>query len=623
MCGIIGVLSNKSVVNKNFVYSGIDLLKHRGPDSKGNWSSDCGRVILGHTRLSVIDLSEDASQPMKIDSDKIIITFNGEIYNFQELRQLLFREGYNFKTKSDTEVLLTAYLHWGIKFIERCHGMFSACIVDLNKNLAFLFRDRAGEKPLYYLSTSSEIYFASQLNVFFKFFDCRLDKIQVRHFFHMGFSDNNSSLINGIKKLPPGHFLTYNLLNGHHSVNKYWDLPCFDYNINLSFDEHSHNVEQLLFESVKSQLVSDVPLGICLSGGIDSGLITAMAAKTQSRIKTFTAIFPQSPNFNEKENASIVSQFYSTDHYEVECDLISPKLLDEILEYLDEPIIDSSLIPTYLITKAIRKYCTVALGGDGGDELFGGYNHYKRLLKLQDIASKLPLAFRKVISNTLCELLPPGVKGKNYVRAFGLDFEKQVPLIATYFDNRDYGKLVNFTREKSFDQSILNFKKENDGYLDIILSMSTFDFKNYLVSDILVKVDRASMANSLEMRAPFLDVNLINYSFSKLPSKFKVHNGINKFILREIAKKYLPDAITKGKKMGFSIPLASWFMKGGDWNNEIRSTKYQNTGEESLFKKGYIDHLLLCHEKGIANNSERLFAILLFQKWVKKNNLNF
>jgi asparagine synthase (glutamine-hydrolysing) len=619
MCGIIGIVSaNSPIENKSWLMLARDTMIHRGPDDFGEWWSRDNKVGLGHRRLSIIDISSSGHQPMLDSQEKVSIVFNGEIYNYLDLKNKLIKKGYSFKSSSDTEVILYAYLEWGIEFLNHLNGMFAICLYDIEKNKIFIARDRAGEKPLFYKFENGLLKFASELKALlinnasenkinYDSFDC---------FLYMGFVPGNRSIIENINKLPAAHYLEFDLNSNLLKKTKYWNIPNFNNNI-LESKFLIKELEFLLEDSVKKQMVADVSVGVLLSGGLDSSLITAMAARTSSKIKTFTVRFPGYSQFDETKHARLISNYFNTEHIELVATEATIELMPILAKQFDEPIIDSSMIPTYLVSKLIRNHCTVALGGDGGDELFGGYGHHSRLIKLHQNFKSFPIGLRSAISKISENILPSGFKGKNWLQSLSIDLENKVPLIATYFDKKIRNHILSNSNLPLIAEQIWNERTSNNK--DLLQRVTRMDFENYLPEDILVKVDRASMINSLEIRAPFLDHRIIEFAYSHIPSNLKATSTDRKILLKMLAKSILPKEFDYNRKQGFSIPLSSW-ITSGPWLKYFEDILLSSN--DTIFDKNEVLKLFKGHKNG-RSNGERLFSLVLFELWRKEYKIIF
>jgi asparagine synthase (glutamine-hydrolysing) len=632
MCGILGIASTKPIVNREWISVGSNLMSHRGPDDYGEWWSSDNRVGLAHRRLSIIEISNSGHQPMLNNDSTISLIFNGEIYNYLELRSELSFQGYIFNTYSDTEVVIAAYKIWGVECLERFNGMFALCIYDDIKKQVFIARDRVGEKPLFIHTSEFGIRFASELKALFADNNI-LKQINLQSlcsYLQFGYAPNEKSLVNGFRKLSPAHALIYDLNTNNIREWRYWNLPNLEIGLKPSstikkIKELSYELELLLNDSVRMQLNADVPVGVMLSGGLDSGLIAALAAKNSNKIKTFTVTFPGYSKYDESSFARLIADYYSTEHIELIAKPASAELLPLLAKQFDEPIADSSMIPTYLVSEEIKHHCSVALGGDGGDELFGGYPHYSRLLLLKSKLFLIPHFLRKLLADFAKKNLPLGFNGSNlrtYLMLLEKDFQNDVPNSQNLFDTftikkilSPYGQMLeelNLTNRYLGDVDKNIFKN-----LDIIQKATIVDFFNYLPEDILVKVDRASMLSSLEIRAPLLDYRIVEFAFSKVPSHLKVTNNTKKILLKEISKKLLPKEFDSSRKQGFSIPLKEW-LKSGPFRNLFWSVL---TDESSLFNKKYSLKLLKDQDNG-RDNSERLFSLVLFELWRKEYGIS-
>ena len=500
MCGLIGVASKVYISNRNWLNAGRDMMAHRGPDDFGAWWSSDGRVGLGHRRLSIIDLSGGGHQPMHFSSESLTIVFNGEIYNFQELRTQLIHKGYCFKSNSDTEVILAAYQNWGIECLSYLRGMFAIALYDAKKQKVFLARDRAGEKPIFYHLNNNILRFSSELKGLMadRSLSRTINQDALRLYLTLGYIPGGNCILEGFNKLPPAHVLEFDLLAGTAKIRQYWCLPQINLNTSISdLDEVAllDELEGLLESSVREQLVADVPVGILLSGGVDSSLVTAMAARSSNKVQTFTIGFPGHSNHNEINHARLISKFFGTTHTELTIEQNSIDVLPLLARQFDEPVADSSMIPTFLVSQLVKSHCKVVLGGDGGDELFGGYNHYSRIVWLQKYLKWVPQHLTRTLSYLAECILPIGFRGRNWVQNMEVDLRFDVPLVGTFFNSNHIDYLLPQLHTK-FGILKHGFKvREQEIGMDLIQRATRSDFRNYLVEDILVKVDRASMLN--------------------------------------------------------------------------------------------------------------------------------
>src|SRR4051812_2091223 len=489
MCGIIGVAASRSPVDRGWLVRGRDAMSHRGPDDAGLWWSDDGRVGLAQRRLSIIDLSAGGHQPMQDATSRLTIVFNGEIYNFIDIRDQLIAKGYAFRSHSDTEVILMAYREWGIDCLAHLNGMFTIALYDADAGQLFLARDRAGEKPLYYSHNDSGLRFSSELKGLMADpdFDRSIDNDALDSYLAIGYAAGENCILRGARKLPPAHALIFDVRQGTIKTWRYWRLPQepADNGDTAGDDELVDELEALLVDAVRRQMVADVPVGVLLSGGVDSSLITAMAVRTSSRVKTFTVGFENHGSYDESAYARMVADHFGTEHVELQASSIDPDLLVRLAHQFDEPIIDSSMVPTHLVSALVRQHCTVALGGDGGDELFGGYETHRRAIWAQAKIGSVPLWARKLAGAGASALLPTGFKGRNWLQSMGTDFDRGLPSAAGHFDAAERRALLGrdwpTTAERRRTARIPQTR-------DLLQRTTRMDFENYLPEDILTKV---------------------------------------------------------------------------------------------------------------------------------------
>ena len=615
MCGIIGIAAQSPVADRSWLSRGREALHHRGPDDAGEWWSADACVGVGHRRLAIIDLSPAGHQPMQDAETGLCIVFNGEIYNFPELRRELIAKGHTFRTHSDTEVILAAYHEWGTDCLSRLNGMFAFAIYDSRRRQLFLARDRAGEKPLFYAPGHGMLRFASELKGLMAdpALARRIDREALDCYLAMGFVPGERSMLQGVKKLPPAHALVFNLNDGQTRIWRYWELPEPSASAARGEADEAgllNELESLLEDAVRRQLVADVPVGVLLSGGVDSSLVTAMAVRATPRVKTFTVRFPGFGSYDETEHARLIARHFGTEHVELVAAESTVNLLPVLARQFDEPMVDSSMIPTYLVSRLVRDHCTVALGGEGGDELFAGYAQYNRLLWLQRNLGWIPQNLRLAAAIAAEALLPIGFKGRNWLQALGVDLQTGLPLIASLFDRDMRQQLM--AGQGNWEPAAERVREQRvPKATDLLQRATRMDFANYLAEDILVKVDRASMLNSLEVRAPLLDFRLIEFAFAKVPSRLKATASSRKVLLKKLAARILPREFDQQRKQGFSIPLASW-LQSGPWKALFRETLLGS--DDALFDRKTVTKLLAGQMKGRVN-SERLFALVLFELW--------
>ena len=614
MCGIAGIASHSSQPDRTWLPVARDTLIHRGPDDAGEWWSKDGRVGLAHRRLSILDLSPAGHQPMHLSERGLSLVFNGEIYNFKDLRSELEQRGYRFRSHSDTEVLLAAYDAWATECLGRLNGMFAFALYDAPRQRLFLARDRAGEKPLFYHLADGTLHFASELKALMAqpTLPRRIDPESLDCCLAMGFVPGDRCILKGFHKLPPAHALTFDLSQGTARVWRYWQLPELEPRAATgAVDEAAllDELEALLEDAVGRQLVADVPVGVLLSGGVDSSLVTAMAVRRSRQVRTFSIGFPGHGALDETAHARLIARHFGTEHTELVAEPINADLIPRLARQFDEPMVDSSMIPTWLVSHLVRQHCAVGLGGDGGDELFGGYSHYSRLLWIQRHLGRIPGPLRRLTAHAAERLLPIGLKGRNYLQALDVDLRRCLPLLASYFDATTRRKLMAaYPGHRLVAEAIRRERVSRQA--DLLQRATRMDFSGYLAEDILVKVDRTSMLNSLEVRAPLLDYRLIEFAFGKVPSHLKATTKEKKILLKRLAARVLPPEFDRQRKQGFSIPLAQW-LKAGPFRElfwEVLSDP------DCFFDRRSVQGLLRGQDRGF-RNGERLFALVQFELW--------
>ncbi|MDP9192144.1 MAG: asparagine synthase (glutamine-hydrolyzing) [Acidobacteriota bacterium] len=616
MCGIVGSAGGSPIERVQLEVM-CNALAHRGPDDTGMWYSPDGTVGIAHRRLAIVDLSPGGHQPMADASGRVHVAFNGEIYNFLELREELRSHGHAFHTSSDTEVMLAAYRQWGEGFLSRLIGMFAMVLYDDARRMLYLVRDRAGEKPLFWWRNAGRIVFASELKALFGFpgFPRRIDREALEHYLAYGYVPGELCMIDGVRKLAPGSFLRLNLDNGELTFRRYWDLPEPPETAEVDAASLERELESLLLESVRRQMIADVPVGILLSGGVDSSLITAMAARVSSRpVKTFTISFPGHGKYDEAPYARAVARHFGTEHLELPAQPATVGLLPLLARQYDEPIADSSMVPTYMVARLIREHATVALGGDGGDELFGGYPHYVWAQRLDLFRALVPGPLRRAMSAGATHL-PRGIRGRNHLMSAGANGDDGLTFMNLYFDREWRRRLLRFDANGAVTPEEFRVSLAR-GARSALQSAQRIDFRSYMVDDILVKVDRASMLTSLETRAPFLDAPIIEFVFGKVPDHLKVTLRERKVLLRRLAHRLLPGGLDLRRKQGFSIPLRAWL--AGEWGTFTREVLTE--ADPALFDRAEIAALLAADARHL-NNANRIFALTIFELWRREYNI--
>lgn len=615
MCGIVGQLLQKERCNTEILRAMRDCMTHRGPDDAGEWYSLDYRVGLAHRRLSIVDLTERGHQPMLDRTGQFAIVFNGEIYNFQDLQSTLIDKGYVFNSHSDTEVILTSYREWGIDCVRRLNGTFAFGLYDSERQRLFLARDRAGEKPLYWRHSNGRMVFASELKALMTDAACPriLNYRAFDHYLAYGYVPGNMCILDGINKLESGYALEYDFRRDKVRLWQYWGLPETNIDNGYDVDDLSDKLEELLKDSVKQQLIADVPVGIMLSGGLDSSLITAMAAMiSPDQVRTFNVCFHGYDGFDESEQAQLIARFYGTQHEELVAEPASVTVLPDIAGQFDEPIADHAIVPTYLLSREIRKYAKVALSGDGGDELFGGYIHYNWLLKQERLRKWIPNLVRRYIASLALKRLPLGIRGRNHLIGLFGDYRYGIAHINLYFDHLSRRRLCSSDMWYDSIQETPEMYRASmaDPMHSLLQQVMEADFQMTLVDGYLVKVDRASMLASLEIRAPLLDHRIIEFAYSGVPDRLKVLENARKILLRNLAKRLLPKEYDVTRKQGFTMPLNAWFK--GDWGAYMKSILLDSNN--SLFSRDFIVELLSLQRRGYSNTN-RIFALTMFELW--------
>ncbi len=616
MCGIVGIASKRREISLELTAAMRDTMSHRGPDDAGLWISFDRKIALAHRRLSIIDLSPRGRQPMSDRFGRLWLVLNGEIYNYLDLRAELEARGHSFRTASDTEVVLEAYRAWGTDCLSRFNGMFAFGLYDSAARRLFLARDRAGEKPLFYYHTPDKLVFASELKALMAdpAFPRDLDLEALEHYLAYGYVPGNTCMLKDVRKLVQGHAMTYDLDTDVKRVWCYWGLPEPPGLVKGSREDFTDELEALLEDAVRRQLVADVPVGILLSGGIDSSLVTAMAARVHSRpVKTFTISFPGHAKYDEGPYARLVARHFGTQHTEMVAEPASVELLPKLARQYDEPIADSSIVPTYLVSRLVRQHATVALGGDGGDELFGGYLHYSRFQQQKRVHRWLPGPIRHWMGEFAARALPIGLRGRNFMIGFTADMPRSIAHVNLFFDQR--------TRRRLLVPTLRNGNGLHSAPEDYRISLiapgrtivhqaTRADFQTTMVDAYLVKVDRASMLNSLEVRAPWLDYRIIEFAFGRVPDELRATEADRKVLPRLLARRILPSALDLERKQGFSIPLETWFRS--HWGDYIESVLSET--DPRLFDPRVIQSLIAGQRRGYANTA-RLFALTMFELW--------
>jgi len=604
MCGIVGF----NWEDEKKVKMLAELLNHRGPEQEGFHVRD--GVSIGHKRLRIIDLSEKGRQPFYNEDGSVCVTYNGEIFNFPEIKQTLEKQGHVFTSHTDTEVLVHGYEQWGTDLLERLNGQFAFCIFDKNQNLFFLARDRLGIKPLYYYCNDKRFIFGSELKVFLKSdIKKQLNQNAMDYYMLFGNTPFDQSIIEGVKKLPAGCMMIYDLTEKKITqLNRYWTIS-FAQQLDCDQEQLEKEIVQRLDKAVQMQLISDVPLGAFLSGGLDSSILVSIMSKYIKDLNTFSISFDR-PDFNESHYAKIVSDKFKTRHFEINFNADNVReLITELPCYYDDPFADPSMIPTCLVSRVARQHVTVSLSGTGGDELFGGYWHYNDYV-LVKFLNNLPMPVKRFLdySIALANLIVRKDK-PNKLRGFLGKIEDPVTLYLRLFS------YMFRTKEESSDK-LLPFKYlvRHFVYPDDINNAMNCDINEYLPDDLLVKEDRASMAVTLEARVPFLDHTFVEFA-AKIPRSLKINMGRKKYILKKAFRNILPPEIIHRRKQGFGVPLVHYF------RNELRDFAYNEIFGFDLLNYYDKNTMKIYWDRHQSKKSDyyRIFwSIMMFNLWFKK-----
>jgi len=634
MCGIVGIISkNKEELHK--IEAATQTLSKRGPDCQNNFFYQ--NLALGHARLSIIDTSEAANQPFSDESQRFTIVFNGEIFNFNELKSELIKEGFTFKTNSDTEVLLYLFIKYGKDCLKMLNGFFAFAILDKQDNSLFVARDRMGVKPLLYYFDGDTFIFGSELKALLSFnINKSIDRLSLFNYFQFNYIPSNNSIFTKVKKLKPAHFIHLTNLNELTKIqeHRYYSIP-FNTNEYLpnsptSYDNAKKQLRNLLDDAVQKRLIADVPIGTFLSGGVDSSVISTLAKKHKPDLNTFSIGYKDEPFFDETNYANSVAKKIGSKHHAFSLsnnDLYQN--LNEILDYIDEPFADSSAIAVYILSKYTKQHVTVALSGDGADEIFSGYNKHAAEFRVRHpsfneslikwgypLWSVLPKSRNHKLTNINRQLYKFSLGAK-------LSNKERYWLWAAILDEKNTNQL--FASNPINEADFLNryHKRKNNLLKNITIDgdindVFYTDTKMVLVNDMLRKVDSMSMANSLEVRTPFLDYRVVNFAFS-LPVEFKINGQIKKKILQDAFKEELPEEIYNRPKHGFEVPLLSWFKNElrPTIENDLLSDKFIE--EQGIFEVSTIQGL----KKQLFSNNPNdtaatVWALIVFNTWWKK-----
>lgn len=618
MCGIVGFNSKNSAK----IDAMLDSIKHRGPDGVGKFESDL--FSMGHVRLSILDLSKNGDQPMYFEN--IVMVYNGEIYNFKEIRKELINYGYHFVSNTDSEVVLKAYHKWGIKAINKFIGMFAIAFYDKSNQILTIIRDRTGIKPLYYFFNGDDFIFASELRPIMKFqnnLDISNDALS--EFFRYGYISSNLSIFKDCYKLPAGYFGVFDLNQKSFKLEQYWSvLPFFDMpKFDVSEEKLIDNLEEVLVNAFTCTTVSDVPIGIFLSGGIDSSIVTAILQKHCGNVNTFTIGF-NNEKYNEAEYAKNIARFLKTNHHEEYLDISQAKsILKKFPDIYDEPFADSSGIPTVLVSEFAKKNgIKVVLSADGGDEIFCGYERYWNIHKIGKGMFKVPKILLKYIAYTMTSskgyVLPllslsENLKHKYYQLKEILNCNEWLNFYELMVQtNKNYEIEELFKKRTFIEKSIRSLNSSNEHAMQ---DMMLWDFNRYMPDDILTKVDRATMSVGIEGREPMLDHRIIEF-MARVPFELKYKNKTSKYILRKVLERYVPSEMFSRPKMGFGIPMLEWF--SGDLSYLFDEFLSKDRIQHNLLSEYCMANELKKLKNGKQRNINKLWFILAFQMWYFK-----
>ncbi len=601
MCGIAGVLSPKTTQKEAVLSRMTSAIIHRGPDDDGYFTDNF--VALGMKRLSIIDLAM-GKQPIYSEDGRFLIFFNGEIYNYKELREGLLAQGRKFKTESDTEIVLAMYAVHGPECLKRLRGMFAFCIYDKEKHVVFMARDFFGIKPLYYLVENKKVVaFSSEIKSFLAYPDFQPETNDSAVYNYLSFQYNplEETFFKNVFKLLPGHYMTVNLVTGENIRKRYWNFE-FKENQNLVEKDTARNIFDTLKDSVQHHMISDVPVGAFLSGGIDSSIIATLMQKIKGdkKVKTFTVGFE---SLTEGEESKETSNFLDTDHKEITVSREEYfKALPKAVWHFDEPVADPSAIGLYFLAQEAAKHVKVVLSGEGADELFGGYNIY-----LEPFARKkiiwIPKSFLKLALS-----IPFEFKGKNYLRRASLKLKDWYIGNASIFKPEEINTLWKGTPQQALSlENLYDQVKEKSQSAQ----MQYIDINTWLVGDILAKADKMTMAHSLELRVPFLDIKVAELA-ETLPDRFKWKFGVTKYLLRQAFRGIIPESTRKRKKLGFPTPIRNWLTPE---QTEIYDTILNNSYILNHMNVEYIKKLISEHTNKKSDNSRKIYLLLMLAIW--------
>ncbi len=627
MCGIVGVLSSEGLLDEGLMSDMLQTISHRGPDYQGIELMDLSscRVGFGHSRLSILDLSVNGHQPKTSEDNRYVIIHNGEIYNYKEIKKTLINKGYGFSSNSDTEVILNAFIEWGPDCVQQFIGMFAFSILDKQEQQVYVFRDRAGVKPLYYYRRQNVLLFSSELKAIAKHpnFNKDVSSESLSLFLKYGYIPEPHCIYRKTQKLKPGHYLQVNLTSMAVSENKYWDVLDY-YNLpkkSCREEDILPEIESLLKSACEYRMVSDVPVGVFLSSGYDSTAVAALLSQRNHHLKTFTIGF-EGGAFNEAPIAKQIAGILGTDHTEYYCTEKDALTIIPLLSTIyDEPFADSSAIPTTLVSQIARQHVTVSLSADGGDEVFGGYPKYNNRLWMERLLFNCRHILKAPLDGVIRVLSDSAPQKLLNIRDIvGLNNEIEIArrrVAGVYMSDLILKELLLNEPAGAISTRFDDFNLVDPVFNDILDMMLAIDYKTYMVDDILHKVDRATMSVSLEGREPLLDHRLIEF-MAQVPSKLKFKNGQLKYLLKKIVHQYVPAEIMNRPKKGFGIPFDAWF--NGPLSDQLAHYFSESFNKKlGFFKFEQVDMLL--NEFRTHSNSftqQRVWNIFIFNQWAEK-----
>ena len=632
MCGIVGFAGRGFAAEYREADRHLEnmsrTLRHRGPDDAGSWLEPEKRCGLAQRRLSIVDLSPTGRQPMESHDGRYVVVFNGEIYNHRELRGELDpgssggAPARNWRGTSDTETFLEAIAAWGLRpALARMDGMFAIALWDRRDRTLSLVRDRVGEKPLFYMHTKGCLVFASEIKALLALPGTprTINREGLVSYLSYGYVPGEETILAGVRRVAPASILTYSTESDRLSQDKYWQLPELDAAAAREADaeELTTLLRHRLTRAVKMQMEADVPVAVLLSGGLDSSLVTALAAESVPKVRTFTIGFPNAGRFDERAHARLVARHFGTEHVEISLESTALDALERIVRLQDEPLCDSSILPTFLVCETVSRHVKVALGGDGGDELFGGYRAYNMARLQESVRAGLPHFVRSRLGEMIRHHAPRDMKGRAYLAALGHSAAGAAARSLILFDQEGRRRLLReqFRQEGFLPESI----KESfvTPELSAIQTATRMDFHTYLPGDILVKVDRAAMMSSLEVRAPLLDRQVVELAFGRVPDALKAGYRQRKILLRKLAARMLPRELDVRRKQGFSIPLHSWLRadEGAGLLEAARALP------QELVCRDEVDKLIAEQRAGV-NHGEQIFGLAMLSFWLNNYRIS-